>query len=134
MDNQINITVIHLPKYLNPQTNTFEPDFSTINLEKWQVKSYVLNKDGESYSVELEWISDVPFSIAPAQGRMMLLKLGLLAAVKEAVKNSTDNALVIFWEYALSWDRDNAYIGTMAAMLEMSEYQTDDFFIEAKKI
>jgi hypothetical protein len=78
--------------------------------------------------------SSIPFSITPAQGRIMLIQMGLLAAVKEAVKNSTDEALLIFWEYALSWDRDNIHIAAMAAMLEMTEDQTDNFFIEANKI
>jgi hypothetical protein len=77
--------------------------------------------------------SSVPLSITPAQGRMMLLQMGLLTRVKEAVKNSTDEALIIFWEYALSWDRDNIHIAAMAGMLEMNEEQTDDFFIEANK-
>jgi hypothetical protein len=125
---------MRLPKYLNPETNSFEPDFSTINLEKWQVKGYAMNEDNESYTVELEWISPIPFSITPTQGRMLLLQMGLLAAVKEAVENSTDDALAVFWEYALSWDRDNIHIAAMAGMLEMSEDQTDTFFIEAKKI
>jgi len=126
--------MIQLPKHLNPQTNSFEPDFSTINLEKWQVKGYVLNEDNESYTVELEWISEIPFSITPAQGRMMLLQMGLLTTVKSAVEYSGDGALRIFWEYALSWDRDNIHIQTMAVMLDMTEDQTDDFFTEANKI
>ena len=126
--------MIQLPKHLNPQTNSFDPDFSTINLEKWQVKGYVLNEDSESYTVELEWISEIPFSITPAQGRMMLLQMGLLAAVKEAVENSIDGTLRIFWEYSLSWDRDNIHIAVMAGMLDMSEEQTDTFFTEASKI
>jgi hypothetical protein len=125
---------MQLPKYLNAQTNSFEPDFSGINLENWQVKGYAMNQDNESYTVDLEWISEIPFSITPTQGRMLLLQMGLLAAVKEAVENSTDDALAVFWEYSLSWDRDNIHIAAMAAMLEMSEYQTDDFFIEAQKI
>jgi len=123
-----------LPKHLNPETNGFDPDLSTINLEKWSVKEYVLNEDNESYTVELEWISEIPFSITPAQGRMMLLQMGLLARVKEVIETSTNEALTIFWEYALSWDRDNIHIAAMAALLEMNEEQTDDFFIEAKKI
>ena len=126
--------ITKLPKYLNSETNSFEPDFSTINLEKWSVKGYQMNEDNESYTVELEWISAIPFSITPSQGRMMLLQMGLLSRVKEAVENSTDEALTIFWEYALSWDRDNEHIAAMAGMLDMSEYQTDNFFIEAKKI
>ena len=126
--------MMQLQKHLNLKTNSFEPDFSSINLEKWAVKGYVLNEDRESYTVDLEWISSIPFSITPAQGRMMLLQLGLLTRVKEAVKNSTNEALIIFWEYALSWDRDNVHIAAMAGMLGMSEDQTDDFFIDAKKI
>jgi hypothetical protein len=126
--------MIQLPKYLNPETNSFEPDFSTINLEKWGAKSYAMNEDNESYTVDLEWISPIPFSITPTQGRMMLLQMGLLAAVKEAVENSTDDALAVFWEYSLSWDRDNIHIAVMAGMLGMTEDQTDTFFIEAKKI
>jgi hypothetical protein len=125
---------MQLPKHLNAQTNSFEPDFSTINLEKWGAKSYAMNEDNESYTVELEWISPIPFSITPTQGRMMLLQMGLLAAVKEAVENSTDDALEIFWEYSLSWDRENIHIAAMAGMMNMSEHETDTFFIQAKKI
>jgi hypothetical protein len=126
--------MIQLPKIFNSENNSFEPDFSSIKLEKWQVKSYVLNEDGESYSVELEWISEIPFSITPAQGRMMLLQMGLLSTVKASIEYSNNEALTIFWEYALSWDRDNIHIAAMAGMLEMTEDQTDNFFIEAKKI
>jgi hypothetical protein len=126
--------MIQLPKYFNPETNTFEPDFSGINLENWQVKGYAMNEDNESYTVDLKWISAVPFSITPAQGRMMLLQMGLLSTVKASIEYSNNESLLIFWEYALSWDRDNIHIAAMAGMLEMTEQQTDQFFIEAKKI
>jgi len=98
------------------------------NIEYITRKAYIL-ATGEDVPVE-----EVPFSITPAQGRMMLLQMGLLAAVKSAVESSTDEALTIFWEYAISWDRDNIHIAAMAGMLDMSEEQTDDFFTEAKKI
>jgi hypothetical protein len=79
-------------------------------------------------------VEEVPFSITPAQGRMMLLKMGLLAAVKAKVENSTNEALKIFFEYSGSWDRNNILIAAMAGMMDMSEEQTDNFFIEAAKI
>jgi hypothetical protein len=79
-------------------------------------------------------LEEVPFSITPSQGRMMLLQMGLLSTVKASIEYSSNETLIIFWEYALSWDRDNIHIAAMAGMLEMSEDQTDDFFIEAKKI
>ena len=123
-----------VPKHLNPETKSFEPDFSTINFEKWSVKGYAMNEDNESYTVELEWISAVPFSITPAQGRMMLLQMGLLSQVRLLIESSTNEALLIFWEYALSWERDSIHVQTMATMMDISEEQTDDFFIQASKI
>jgi hypothetical protein len=57
-----------------------------------------------------------------------------LSTVKASIEYSSNEALIIFWEYALSWDRDNIHIAAMAAMLEMTEDQTDDFFIQASKI
>ena len=98
------------------------------NIEYITREAYIL-ATGEDVPVE-----EVPFSITPAQGRMMLLQLGLLAAGKEAVENSINEALRIFWEYSLSWDRDNIHIAAMAGMLGMTEEQTDDFFVDAKKI
>jgi len=123
-----------LPKYLNSETKSFEPDFSSINLENWSVKGYVLNQDNESYTVDLVWISPIPFSITPAQGRMKLLQMGLLNQVRSEISNSTDEALKIFWEYSLNWNRDNMHIATMATLLGMTEEQIDTFFIEANKI
>lgn len=123
-----------LNKIFNSENKSFEPDLSSVNLEKWSIKGFVLNEDSESYTVELEWISPIPFSITPAQGRMMLLEMGLLADVKAKVENSTNEALKIFFEYSGSWNRDNILIAAMAGMMDMSEEQTDDFFIEAKKI
>jgi len=125
---------MQLPQIFNSENNSFKPNLSNIDLEKWSVKGYVLNEDGESYTVDLEWISPIPFSITPAQGRIMLLQIGLLTKVKEAVENSTNEAIKIFFEYAGSWDRDNIHIATMAVLLDMTEEQTDQFFIEAKKI
>jgi len=97
------------------------------NIEYITKEEYAL-ATGEDVPLE-----EVPFSITPAQGRMMLLQMKLLTSVKSEIETSTDEALTIFWEYALSWDRDNIYISTMAGMLDMSEKQINDFFIEAKK-
>jgi hypothetical protein len=98
------------------------------NIEYITKEAYIL-ATGEDVPLE-----EVPFSITPAQGRMMLLQLGLLTRVKLAIENSTNEALTIFWEYALSWDRDNIHIAAMAGLLGMNDEQTDDFFVDAAKI
>jgi len=91
-------------------------------------EEYVL-ATGEDVPVE-----EVPFSITPAQGRMQLLEMGLLNQVRSEISNSTDEALTIFWEYSLNWNRDNIHIAAMATLLGMTEDQTETFFIEANKI
>ena len=114
--------------------NEPEFDYKLNRVVKTEVINGVQNYEIVALTgLEIRNIS-VPFSITPAQGRMMLLQMGLLAAVKLAVENSTDEALTIFWEYALRWDRDNIHIATMASVLEMTEEQTDNFFINASKI
>jgi hypothetical protein len=108
---------------IDGQTITTDQKIEYITKEEYMIAT------GEDVPVE-----EVAFSITPAQGRMMLLQMGLLSAVKSAIDNSTDEALKIFWEYSGSWDRDNDHISTMAGLLGMSEDQTDTFFIEAAKI
>jgi hypothetical protein len=109
-------------------------NLSDIPLNSEYINLY-LNEDGVTYTLEgLSKWGNSPYTITPAQGRMMLLQMGLLSTVKASIEYSTDEALIIFWEYSLSWDRDNIHIAAMAGMLGMTEEQTDQFFIQAKKI
>jgi hypothetical protein len=60
--------------------------------------------------------------------------MGLLDQVNAMVENSDDPALQIYWDYSLSWDRENPYISSMANLLGMGEEGLDQFFINASKI
>lgn len=84
--------------------------------------------------LEAERRAQVPSTITPTQGRIQLKRLGLLAQVNTMVENATDEALQIYWEYALSWDRYNSYIIDLANLLGMSEEDLDNFFIQASQI
>lgn len=92
----------------------------------------VLDKTPEE--LEAERLAQVPQSITPTQGRIQLKRLGLLAQVNTMVENATDEALQIYWEYSLSWDRYNSYIIDLANLLGMSEEDLDNFFIQASQI
>jgi hypothetical protein len=92
----------------------------------------VLDKTPEE--LEAERRAMVPFSITPTQGRIALKLMGLLDNVNTMIENSEDAALKIYWEYSLSWDRQNTYISSMANLLGMTEQDLDNFFIEASKI
>ena len=90
--------------------------------------------DKTSQEIESENNVYVPYSITPTQGRILLHQMGLLSTVKTAMEGSLDEPMSIYWEYALSWDRDNTYINAMAVQLGMSQTDLDSFFIEAEKI
>lgn len=69
----------------------------------------------------------VPQSITPAQAKAQLYELGLLEDA-EALVASHPYALVrLYWNSALQFDRDNAYIAALAYELGVDE-QLDDLF------
>ena len=96
------------------------------------VTRVVIDKTAEE--LEAERRAMVPFSITPTQGRIALKLMGLLDNVNTMIENSEDAALKIYWEYSLSWDRQNSYISSMANLLGMTEQDLDNFFIEASQI
>lgn len=87
-----------------------------------------------SEELEAEQKALVPYSITPTQGRILLKQMGILDQVNQMVEQSEDQALQIYWEYSLSWDRDNPYISSMANLLGMSEEDLDELFIQASQI
>jgi hypothetical protein len=60
--------------------------------------------------------------------------MGLLDQVNAMVENAGDPALQIYWEYSLSWDRENPYISSMANLLGMGEEDLENFFVQASAI
>lgn len=69
----------------------------------------------------------VPQSITPAQAKAQLYEMGLLEDA-EALVASHPYALVrLYWNSALQFDRDNAYIAALAYELGVDE-QLDDLF------
>jgi hypothetical protein len=92
----------------------------------------VIDKTPEE--LEAERKAMIPASITPTQGRILLMQMGLLDQVNAMVENAGDPALQIYWEYALSWDRENPYISSMANLLGMGEEDLENFFIQASAI
>lgn len=92
----------------------------------------VLVKSPEQLDAERR--AQIPASITPTQGRIQLKRMGLLDQVNQMIEGSADDALQIYWEYALSWDRENSYISSLANILGMSDTDLDDFFIQASQI
>jgi hypothetical protein len=95
--------------------------------EKDVVTRKVVKKTAEELEAERQAM--IPFTITPTQGRIRLKQMNLLEQVVLLVKNSADEELQIYWEYALSWDRDNTFVRQMAFELGMTEDDLDNFYL-----
>lgn len=84
--------------------------------------------------IEAESRAMVPYSITPGQGKIMLRRIGKREQVEQIVAQSGDGELQDWYEYALSWERENPYITSMANLLGMSEQDLDEFFVGASEI
>lgn len=75
----------------------------------------------------------VPQSVTPRQVRLVLLAQGLLTSV-EAMIAQQDEATRIAWQYASEFRRDDPLLLSLAASLNLTEQQLDDFFIAANTL
>lgn len=69
----------------------------------------------------------VPQSITPAQAKATLYDAGLLDAAEALVAEHPYPLVRIYWNSALQFDRDNAYIAAIAYELSLDE-NLDDLF------
>ena len=122
-----------LPKIYNSETNSFEPDLSSIDLSKWEVRGFQLNADGETYTVDLLWISPVPYTISQLQGKLQLAIMGKLEQI-EAMVDEAGIPTKIYWNTANNWERDSHILNRLAPEIGMSQEDLDNFFIEASKL
>lgn len=101
------------------------------------VHAPTLTVDYSGYTL-VEWVMDdpgptVPASITPRQCRLVLMAQGLLPTV-EAMIAQQDEATRITWEYALEFRRDDPLLLQLAASLQLTSEQIDQFFIAAAQL
>ena len=87
------------------------------NVQQWELKP-----------IEIQ----IPRSITPLQAKLQLFELGLLDEVDTMV--ALDKKVQLYWEYALTIERSNDILLSMAAQLGLTEEQLDEMFIEASKL
>ena len=75
----------------------------------------------------------IPEAVAPAQARVALRRADLLDAVT-AKANEIGGEVLDWFEYALSWRRENQHINTLGAALGLTAEQIDALFITAAGI
>lgn len=120
-------------KIKNEQNNSFEPDLSAIDFSKWEVKGHKLNPDGETYTLILNWVSPVPYTISQLQGKLQLSLMGKLEEIEKMVILA-GIPTIIYWHTARIWHRDSPILNKLAPTVGMSQEDLDNFFIEASKL
>jgi hypothetical protein len=73
----------------------------------------------------------VPTQITRARAKVALHEAGLLAAVEAAIAAHSYPVLRLWWDNALTFERNNAYLNALADELGLSAEAIDALFIAA---
>ncbi len=76
----------------------------------------------------------VPDQIQMWQARAMLIRLGLIEQVNQAVVASGNPEIANAWEYAPNVVRRSSFVLAMAGALHLSDQLLDDLFIQGAQI
>lgn len=85
-------------------------------------------------AVEEPVSQEVPAEIQMWQAKTVLLRVGLLGQIEQAVKTASNPEIEIAWEYAPNVVRRSAFVNAMAAALNLDDATIDNLFIEGAKI
>lgn len=94
--------------------------------------------DGSNFSEPPAPDPVVPQVVSRAQGKAVLIQMGLWSAVLgfvDAIEDPTDKALaLVALNDTVEWRRDSVFLATAAAALNISDQQLDAMFIAAAQI
>ena len=77
-------------------------------------------------------VEEIPQSVTRLQAKLALLDMGMLDAVEVLLNN--DRRAKIYWEDAVTLERQNPTLLGMASNLNLSEQDLDNLFLNASKI
>ena len=106
------------------------PEFISGKFYKYENNNWV---EYDSYPIIEEIpLIQVPQTITPLQAKLQLLNMGLLDEVDAMV--ATDRKVQLYWEYALTIERNNDILLNMATQLGLTSEKLDEMFIEGSKL
>jgi hypothetical protein len=76
---------------------------------------------------------NVPATITTLQGKLLLVKMGLIDQIEEMITQS-GRPEQIYWEYATEWERTSPILNRLAPAVGMDQDGLDQFFISASKL
>lgn len=115
-------------------------DIIAMGVDSFTINGIDANRIDENYRYDFEnetWIYDpiimVPQSITRYQGMLYLYRIGRLKELEAKVIENDGEGEIAFYN-SITWDRDNDFVVCMAAYLNMTSEDIDNFFTEAAKI
>lgn len=131
-------TATHFGVVNNGQIIAASIDISNL----WPNGNEVLISDAEleigdywdGIQITKEVVPEIPFTVTSYQAKMALQKANLFDFVDSTIANSANNELKIAWTEATYFDRNSRFILEMQPILQLSDTQIDDLFVEAAKI
>lgn len=122
------------PAY-DPITQSVEQSAPLFVGDQWVQQWIVIPIPPEK--VEENYKASVPTFVTMRQARLALLGAGLLSNI-DLVINSLPSpqkeAAKIEWEYSQEVQRHNGFVSVLAPMLDMTDKQIDELFIQAAKL
>jgi len=110
--------------------NQYVPDLP----EGTVYESCFLNEDGLTYTVVgLTELNGVPLTISTLQGKLQLIRMGLLDTIEGMISQQGAQEK-IYWEYATTWERSSSILNRLAPTIGMTQEALDQFFISASKL
>jgi len=80
----------------------------------------------------------VPKSISKRQAREIIIRKGLFQTVEtaiEAIGDETEKLITKnYWDHEETWDRDSTTLNNLAVIVQVSQDELDQMFIEASKL
>lgn len=112
------------------------------NSETQKIESIGITESNDTATVKYQ-LSDltedelreknVPHTITTLQGKLQLIKMGLLDTL-EAMIQQAGQPEKVYWEYSATWERSSPILNRLAPMIGMSATDLDTFFIQASKL
>ena len=115
------------------------PEYSS---ETQKIEKIGITESNDTATVEYQIIEltedelrnkNVPATITTLQGKLLLLKMGLIDQIEEMI-NQAGRSEQIYWEYAATWERTSPILNRLAPMIGMDQDGLDQFFINASKL
>jgi len=112
------------------------------NSETQKIESIGITESNDTATVEYHVIDltedelrdkNVPHTITTLQGKLLLIKMGLLDTL-EAIIQTAGQPEKVYWEYSATWERASPILNRLAPMIGMSQSDLDQFFISASKL